>query len=236
MVAGSVAGQLHRSSISRAVQSAIEDLRAGRPVVLVGTGDCAESGELVFAASAATPRLVSFVVRETSGLVCVAMPESECDRLDLPPMCPSWRRSRRVPFAVSVDAKADIGTGISARDRARTIRLLAARSTDPGDLTRPGHVLPLRAGDGGVAEEYSVAEGAVELVRMAGLGYAAGLSTIVSAVDDRNLARLPELLSFAHRHGLRIVRLAEIIQARARRPSAVEDQAGAVAAAHAASA
>ncbi len=133
-----------------AIERAVADLKAGKAVVVVDDEDRENEGDLIFAAEMATPELVSFMVRYTSGYICVALTESECDRLDLPPMHHTNADSFRTAFTVTVDAKAGITTGISAADRAHTIRLLADATTGPGDLVRPGHVLPLRAREGGV--------------------------------------------------------------------------------------
>ena len=128
-----------------AVERALAELAAGRAVIVVDDEDRENEGDLIFAAEKATPELVSFMVRYTSGYVCVGLTEAECDRLDLPPMHHTNSDSFRTAFTVTVDAKAGISTGISAADRARTIALLADPATEPGDLVRPGHVLPLRA-------------------------------------------------------------------------------------------
>ena len=133
-----------------AIEQALQDLRDGKPVIVVDDEDRENEGDLIFAAEKATPELLSFLVRYTSGYVCVALPEAECDRLDLPPMHHSNNDAFRTAFTVTVDAKEGITTGISAADRAHTIRLLADPKSVASDFVRPGHVLPLRARDGGV--------------------------------------------------------------------------------------
>jgi 3,4-dihydroxy 2-butanone 4-phosphate synthase / GTP cyclohydrolase II len=133
-----------------AIERALVDLKAGKAVVVIDDEDRENEGDLIFAAEMATPELVSFMVRYTSGYICVALTETECDRLDLPPMHHTNTDNFRTAFTVTVDAKEGVTTGISASDRAHTIRLLADPAAVAGDLVRPGHVLPLRAREGGV--------------------------------------------------------------------------------------
>src|SRR5436305_9419021 len=146
-----------------AVERALADIAAGRAVVVVDDEDRENEGDLIFAAEKATPELVSCMVRHTSGYICVGLTEAECDRLDLPPMHHTNSDSFRTAFTVTVDAKAGVTTGISAADRAHTIRLLADPVAGPGDFVRPGHVLPLRARDGGVLRRPGHTEAAVDL-------------------------------------------------------------------------
>ena len=166
----------HRRAVARPDRVAssrssgrVADLKAGKAVVVVDDEDRENEGDLIFAAEMATPELVSFMVRYTSGYICVALTEGECDRLDLPPMHHTNADRFRTAFTVTVDAKAGITTGISAADRAHTIRLLADPAAGPGDLVRPGHVLPLRAREGGVLRRPGHTEAAVDLARLAGL-------------------------------------------------------------------
>lgn len=131
------------------IEQAVAEIAAGRPVVVVDDADRENEGDLIFAAELATPELMAFMVRYTSGYVCVALTESEADRLDLPPMHHTNQDRRGTAYTVTVDAREGVSTGISAADRAHTSRLLAAAATDPTDLARPGHVVPLRAREGG---------------------------------------------------------------------------------------
>ncbi|HEX6359610.1 3,4-dihydroxy-2-butanone-4-phosphate synthase [Actinophytocola sp.] len=189
------------------VDRAIAEIADGRPVVVSG-GD----GDLVFAAEHASPELVAFTVRHTSGFVCVALSGEDCDRLELPPMYPRVR-PRGEEFTVAVDAR-DTGTGISATDRANTIRLLADPHARPPDFTRPGHIAPIRAADGGVLERAGRAEAALDLVRLAGLSPAAALSGIVSRRSVVDMAGPGELADFAAEHRLAMVTTAELVARR----------------------
>ena len=132
------------------VERAVADIAAGKPVVVVDDADRENEGDLIFAAQMATPELVAFMVRYTSGYICVPLTETDCDRLDLPPMYHTNQDRRGTAYTVTVDAADGVSTGISATDRAHTIRLLADPTSKPRDFNRPGHVVPLRAKDGGV--------------------------------------------------------------------------------------
>ncbi|MPZ70582.1 MAG: 3,4-dihydroxy-2-butanone-4-phosphate synthase, partial [Actinobacteria bacterium] len=148
------------------VARAVADIAAGRPVVVVDDEDRENEGDLIFAASMATPELVAFMVRYTSGYICVPLTESDCDRLDLPPMYHVNQDKRGTAYTVTVDARESVTTGISAADRSRTMRLLADPDAKAVDLTRPGHVVPLRAKDGGVLRRPGHTEAAVDLARL----------------------------------------------------------------------
>lgn len=198
------------------IERALRDLAEGKPVVVVDDEDRENEGDLIFAAEKATPELVSFVVRYTSGYVCVALTDTECDRLDLPPMHHTNADAYRTAFTVTVDAKEGVSTGISAADRAHTIRLLADPTTQPNDLVRPGHVLPLRAREGGVLRRPGHTEAAVDLTRMAGLSPAGALCEIVSQKDEGEMARGDELQVFADDHELTLVTIADLIAYRRR--------------------
>ncbi|GAA3099133.1 bifunctional 3,4-dihydroxy-2-butanone-4-phosphate synthase/GTP cyclohydrolase II [Pseudonocardia yunnanensis] len=199
-----------------AIERAVADLRAGKPVVVVDDEDRENEGDLIFAAEMATPELVSFMVRYTSGYICVALTEQECDRLDLPPMHHSNGDNFRTAFTVTVDAKAGITTGISATDRAHTIRLLADPAAGPADLVRPGHVLPLRAREGGVLRRAGHTEAAVDLARLAGLSPAGALCEIVSQKNEGDMARGDELRVFAEDHDLTLITICDLIAYRRR--------------------
>ena len=190
------------------VRRAITAMAAGQPVVV--TGDSDSDGCLVLAADAATPGLLAFMVRHTSGYVRVALPGTECERLNLPPMC-----HRDPAHCVSVDFRGT-GTGISARDRARTIAALASAGTQASDFLRPGHVVPLRAGTNGVLERRGAAEAGVDLASLAGRRRAAALCEVVSRRNPAQMARGVELVEFAVEHGLAVVSITELVAYRQR--------------------
>lgn len=177
---------------------------------MVDGEDRENEGDLVFAAQFATPELMAFMVRHTSGYVCVAMPDEWCDRLALPPMCAVNQDPRTTAYTVSVDAAVGISTGISARDRALTLALLADRTATADDFNRPGHVLPLRAKPGGTLERVGHTEAAVDLCKLAGVEPVGVLCEVVSESSPGEMARRPELEAFAAAHGLVIVSIAQL--------------------------
>jgi 3,4-dihydroxy 2-butanone 4-phosphate synthase/GTP cyclohydrolase II len=197
-----------------AVQRALQALAEGRPVVVADSESRENEGDLVFAAESATPDLVAFAVRHTSGYLCVALPAEECDRLALPLMHVGSEDSFGTAFTVTVDAKDIASTGISAADRALTMRCLAAPGTTAADLTRPGHVVPLRARAGGVLRRPGHTEAAVDLVRLAGLRPAGVLCELVSQEQPGQMARADELLRFSAEHDLVLVTIEELIRYR----------------------
>ncbi|MEU4688619.1 bifunctional 3,4-dihydroxy-2-butanone-4-phosphate synthase/GTP cyclohydrolase II [Actinoplanes sp. NPDC023714] len=191
------------------VEQAIADIAAGKAVIVVDDEDRENEGDLIFAAEHATPELVAFMVRYTSGYVCVAIPEAEADRLDLPPMVEYNQDSYKTAYAVTVDARVGGTTGISAADRARTIRLLSSAETQPSDLSRPGHIVPLRAKPGGVLRRPGHTEASVDLAVLAGARAAGVLCEMVN--DDGTMQRRPDLERFAAEHGLTLVSIAELV-------------------------
>jgi 3,4-dihydroxy 2-butanone 4-phosphate synthase/GTP cyclohydrolase II len=205
-----------------AIERAIADVAAGRPVVVVDDEDRENEGDLIFAAEKATPELLAFMVRYTSGYVCVALTEAEADRLDLPPMYHTNQDARGTAYSVTVDAAEGISTGISAADRAHTIRLLADPASTAKDFRRPGHVVPLRAKGGGVLRRPGHTEASVDLARMAGLAPAGVLCEIVSQKDEGDMARRDELEVFAADHDLAIITIADLIAYRRRTEKQVE--------------
>jgi len=199
------------------IEKAISDIAAGRPVIVVDDEDRENEGDLIFAAEKATPELLAFMVRYTSGYICVPLTESDCDRLDLPPMFHTNQDRRGTAYTVTVDAREGVSTGISAADRARTIRLLADEKSEPGDFTRPGHVVPLRAKEGGVLRRPGHTEAAIDLAVLAGLRPAGVLCEIVSQKDEGDMARREELEVFAAEHELAIISIADLIDYRRRK-------------------
>ncbi len=191
------------------VEQAIADVAAGRAVVVVDDEDRENEGDLIFAAQRATAELTGFMIRWTSGYICVAMPGAELDRLGLPPMTVINEDKKGTAYAVTVDARDVKATGISAEDRARTIKVLADTATEPHELTRPGHVVPLRAADGGVLRRPGHTEAAVDLARLAGLTAAGALCELVN--EDGSMMRAPQCREFADEHGLTMISIADLI-------------------------
>jgi 3,4-dihydroxy 2-butanone 4-phosphate synthase/GTP cyclohydrolase II len=198
------------------VERAIKEIAAGKPVVVVDDEDRENEGDLIFAAELVTPELVAFMVRYTSGYICVALSEVEADRLDLPPMFRVNQDRRGTAYAVTVDAREGITTGISATDRAHTIKLLSDPETTSAELARPGHIVPLRAKDGGVLRRPGHTEAAVDLAVLAGLNPSGVLCEIVSEKDPAGMARSDELRIFADDHGLALISIADLIAYRRR--------------------
>ncbi len=182
------------------VEDALEQLRLGRPVLVVDDEDREDEGDVVLSAQLATPEWVAWTVRHTSGLLCAPLPDAVADRLGLPLMVRDGQDPRGTAYTVSVDAAAGVGTGISAADRARTVRVLADPAAQAVDLVRPGHVLPLRARPGGVLERGGHTEAAVDLCRLAGLAPVGLIAELVA--DDGSMLRLPQVLDLGAEHGL----------------------------------
>jgi 3,4-dihydroxy 2-butanone 4-phosphate synthase/GTP cyclohydrolase II len=204
------------------IEAAIADIAAGKAVVVVDDEERENEGDLIFAAEMATPELVAFMVRYTSGYICVPLLESDCDRLDLPPMYHTNQDHRGTAYTVAVDAREGVTTGISATDRARTMRLLAAAGSTREDFNRPGHVVPLRAKDGGVLRRPGHTEAAVDLARLAGLRPAGVLCELVSQKDEGDMARREELEVFAADHGLTMISISDLVAYRRRTESQVQ--------------
>jgi len=202
------------------VERAIADIAAGRPVIVVDDEDRENEGDLIFAAEKATPELVAFMVRYTSGYICAPITEEEADRLELPPMYHTNQDRRGTAYAVAVDASSGVSTGISAADRARTLRLLASADTRPTDLSRPGHVVPLRAKAGGVLRRPGHTEAAIDLSVLAGLRPAGVLCEMVN--DDGTMQRRPDLERFAKEHDLSLITIADLVAYRRLRERQVE--------------
>ncbi|HWM01626.1 MAG TPA: bifunctional 3,4-dihydroxy-2-butanone-4-phosphate synthase/GTP cyclohydrolase II [Actinophytocola sp.] len=205
----------------KGIERAVADIRGGRPVIVVDDEDRENEGDLIFAAEKATPELIAFMVRYTSGYICVPLTEADCDRLDLPPMFHTNQDVRGTAYRVTVDAKDGVSTGISAADRAHTIRSLADEKATAEDFNRPGHVVPLRAKEGGVLRRPGHTEAAIDLAVMAGLRPAGVLCEIVSQKDEGDMARRDELEVFAAEHDLAIISIADLIDYRRRNETQV---------------
>jgi 3,4-dihydroxy 2-butanone 4-phosphate synthase/GTP cyclohydrolase II len=198
------------------VAGAVADIAAGRSVIVVDDTSRENEGDLIFAAELATPDLVAFMVRYTSGYICVSMPGDDADHLDLPPMSRTNEDRRGTAYAVAVSARAGVTNGVSAADRARTIRLLADPRAAPSDFVRPGRVVPLRAWPGGVLRRPGHTEAAADLARLAGLRPMAALCEVVSEVDPSAMARRSELEAFAAQHDISIITIADLMAYRLR--------------------
>jgi 3,4-dihydroxy 2-butanone 4-phosphate synthase/GTP cyclohydrolase II len=196
------------------VEDAIADIAAGKAVVVVDDEDRENEGDIIFAASKATPELMAFTIRHSSGVICVPMPAMMLDRLEIPLMTPHNRDRMRTAYTVSVDARDGVTTGISAADRAHTVRVLADSATEPWELTRPGHVFPLRYREGGVLVRQGHTEAAVDLARLAGLTPVGVLVEVVN--DDGTMRRGQELRDFADEHGMRLISIDQMIHYRRR--------------------
>jgi 3,4-dihydroxy 2-butanone 4-phosphate synthase/GTP cyclohydrolase II len=196
-----------------AIEDALDALAAGRPVVVVDDEHRENEGDLIMAASAATAEWLAFFLEHTSGVFCVALPGERTEALGLDLMVAAGSDRNGTAFTVSVDAREGTTTGISAEERARTVRLLADPAAAPGDLTRPGHVFPLRARDGGVLTRAGHTEAAVDLAVLAGCA-PAGLLCEVTSADRRGMARLPELRTLADAYGLHLVSIADLVRHR----------------------
>ena len=191
------------------VERAIAEIAAGRAVVVVDDEDRENEGDLVFAASAATPELLAFTIRYSSGVVCAPITEADADRLGLPPMYHTNQDAKGTAYTVSADARDKVTTGISAVDRSLTLQLLGDPTTNATQLTRPGHVFPLRAREGGVLVRPGHTEAAIDLARLAGLHPAGVVCEVVN--DDGTMARLPELIEFSATHGLTLITIADLV-------------------------
>jgi 3,4-dihydroxy 2-butanone 4-phosphate synthase / GTP cyclohydrolase II len=196
------------------VERAIAEIAAGRAIVVVDDASRENEGDIVFAASKATPELLAFTIRYARGLICVPMLGADLDRMQLPQMTSDNQEHMGTAFTISVDARDGITTGISAADRARTIRTLVDSATEPYEIVRPGHVFPLRYAEGGVLRRAGHTEAAVDLARLAGLNPAGVVAEIFN--DDGTMARLPQLRAFADEHGLALISIAQLIEYRRR--------------------
>lgn len=215
----------HAAGFGR-VADAIAAVRAGQFVIVVDDTHRENEGDLIIAAEKITPEQMAFLIRHTSGVVCVALPGSRLDALDLPLMVRDNTESHRTAFTITVDYRHGTSTGISAADRAATLRALSHPGAKADDFARPGHIFPLRAREGGVLVRPGHTEAAADLVSLAGLRPGGVLCEIVR--DDGAMARRPDLLRFAQSHGLPIITIAQLIEYRqqgeasARRGEALE--------------
>ncbi|MBF0197113.1 MAG: 3,4-dihydroxy-2-butanone-4-phosphate synthase [Planctomycetes bacterium] len=194
------------------IDQAIEDIRAGKMVILIDDEDRENEGDLTIAAEAVTAEVINFMAMYGRGLICLPMSSEMCDKLELPMMVSENTSQFGTGFTVSIEAREGVTTGISAADRAQTILTAVADDTDATDLARPGHIFPLRAREGGVMARIGQTEGSVDLALLAGMKPAAVICEIID--DDGKLARLPSLKKFSEKHGIGICMVADIIEYR----------------------
>ncbi len=203
-----------------AIEDAIEDVRQGKFVVVVDASDRENEGDLTIAAQFATPEAINFMATHARGLICLCLSPERCAELDLKPMTDRNETPFGTAFTVSVEAREGISTGISAADRSRTIQVAIDPSKGPGDLVQPGHVFPLRARPGGVLERTGQTEAAVDLARLAGLIPAGVVCEVMN--EDGTMARVPDLIPYCERHGVKMITVADLIEYRRRTEKLVE--------------
>jgi len=202
------------------IEEAVEDIRNGRMVVVVDDPERENEGDLVVAAQFATPEAVNFMATHARGLICLCLTAERCEQLGLPQMTQRNEAPLGTAFTVSVEAREGVTTGISAADRAHTIQVAIDPASTPHDLVQPGHVFPLRARDGGVLRRSGQTEASVDLARLAGLVPAGVVCEIMN--EDGTMARVPDLVPYCDRHGLRMITVADLIEYRRRTEKLVE--------------
>jgi 3,4-dihydroxy 2-butanone 4-phosphate synthase/GTP cyclohydrolase II len=202
------------------IEEAIEDIRQGKMVVVCDDADRENEGDLTIAAQFATPEAVNFMRKEGGGLICLSLTPERCDELGLDLMAAKNESPFETPFTVTIEARSGVSTGISAPDRARTIQVAIDPGTSPRELVQPGHVFPLKAKAGGVLERVGQTEAAVDLARLAGLIPAGVICEIMN--DDGTMARVPDLVPYCERHGLKMVTVADLVAYRRRTEKLVE--------------
>ena len=208
------------------VPTALDEMRAGRIVIIVDDEDRENEGDLTMAAEKITPEAINFMARFGRGLICLSLTEERCDFLRLSPMTSANESAFHTAFTESIEAREGVTTGISAADRSRTIQVAVDPASRASDLVRPGHIFPLRARKGGVLVRAGQTEASVDLARMAGLNPSGGICEIMS--DDGTMARVPELADFCRQHNLKMITTAEIIRYRMANERLVERQGEAV--------
>jgi 3,4-dihydroxy 2-butanone 4-phosphate synthase/GTP cyclohydrolase II len=202
------------------IDEAIEDLRQGKMVVVVDDENRENEGDLTMAAQFVTPEAINFMTKEGRGLICLALPPERCDELGLDLMAAKNESAFETAFTISIEAREGVTTGISAADRARTIQVAIDSNTSPRELVQPGHVFPLKARFGGVLERVGQTEAAVDLARIAGLIPAGVICEIMN--DDGTMARVPDLIPYCERHGLKMVTVADLVAYRRQHEKLVE--------------
>ena len=203
-----------KGPVFAAIDEAIEDIREGRMIIIVDDEDRENEGDLAVCAEKVTSEQINFMARHGRGLICLPMTEERLDHLEIPLMVEKNTSPYGTAFCVSIEARAGVSTGISAADRARTVRVAVDPSTRPADLVRPGHVFPLRAAPGGVLKRAGQTEAVVDLARLAGLHPAGVICEVMN--EDGTMARVPQLMTFAARHGINVITVADLIKYRMR--------------------
>jgi len=201
------------------IEEAIADIKKGKMIILSDDEDRENEGDLVIAAEKVTPEIINFMAKYGRGLICLTLTEERTEQLQLAPMTQENTSSFGTAFTISIDARKDVSTGISAKDRAVTILTAIHPETRPGDLVRPGHIFPIRAQKGGVLKRAGQTEGSVDLARLAGLYPAGVICEIMN--EDGSMARLPDLVEFGKRHDLKLVTVKDLIEYRMKRESLV---------------
>ncbi len=201
------------------IEEAIADIKKGKMIILSDDEDRENEGDLVIAAEKVTPEVINFMAKYGRGLVCLTLTEERTEQLQLAPMTQENTSSFGTAFTISIDARKDVSTGISAKDRAITILTAIHPDTKPGDLVRPGHIFPIRAQKGGVLKRAGQTEGSVDLARLAGLDPAGVICEIMN--EDGTMARLPDLIEFGKQHDLKLVTIKDLIEYRMKRESLV---------------
>jgi 3,4-dihydroxy 2-butanone 4-phosphate synthase / GTP cyclohydrolase II len=202
------------------IEEAIEDIRQGKMVVVVDDPDRENEGDLTIAAQFATPEAINFMAKEGRGLICLALTPDRCDELGLDLMAAKNESSFKTAFTVTIEAREGVSTGISAHDRARTVQVAIDPKARPHDLVQPGHIFPLKAKKGGVLERTGQTEAGVDLARLAGVLPAAVICEVMN--DDGTMARVPDLVAYCERHGLKMVTVADLIAYRRQHDKLVE--------------
>ncbi len=202
------------------IQDAAADIRDGKMIIIVDDEDRENEGDLVCAAEKVTPEIINFMAVHGRGLICMPMTEERCDELNLPPQTSENTSSMGTAFTISIEAREGVTTGISAADRATTILTAVNPKSKPSDLARPGHIFPLRAKRGGVLVRVGQTEASVDMARIAGLSPAAVICEIMN--DDGTMARIPELETFAQKHELKIISVADLVRYRVEKETLVK--------------
>jgi 3,4-dihydroxy 2-butanone 4-phosphate synthase / GTP cyclohydrolase II len=202
------------------IEEAIEDVRQGKMVVVCDDEDRENEGDLVLAAQFATPEAVNFMAKEGRGFICLALTAERCDELGLDLMTSKNESPLETPFTVTIEAREGVTTGISAHDRARTIQVAVDPTSSPRDLVQPGHVLPLKARDGGVLERIGHTEASVDLARLAGLNPAGVICEVMN--DDGTMARVDDLIAYCAKHDLKMVTIADLVAYRRKHDKLIE--------------